>query len=693
MPRGLPTAAFSFPYRAQPRSDSTLLALPWILISDLQSMPFNSFRYSSSTLIGRMAEGDGFWTPTEEQKLLDLVRQHGQDWHFISRRMPGRTLNAVSSKYYRLLSRSQSPQSYSDGYSASSSSPPGAKVLLDFYPISELPYYEDPLASFSWNVSGDTLIQDLWSSIGDDLDWPSDRIALSIGPRGPSVEPPYVGSILFDGKLSVAQVLASLYYSTDPIRVFYEALDWRLSDMKDKKTVRVVFSDRNSVSISFSVFFPSNPDVYDLIKAAIVHSAVAPTLSTPLIGLRVFDFDHKRCFFDVKNQTDTVYAHSVYGLSEVAPEECLLGRSKIVVHLIRVSGKPTCMPFIIAASPNETVCDIKSRILKRVQTLSADAAQQAAQIASIDCWTLNPNLHVSSPCADDATVKKLNLEELYVYIRQPSSPAVSGCPHNKQVFATGRFAKLPASFASSPSHAPSSASSTLPLRELSTPPIGNWSKWHVIIPETPNGDGWFSAPHSRPPHLLTDVLPAQVLAFNVYGTYELAVGIHASTVYTGCSQNEEDDLRSIFRRFYLEGAHLRDLLFPYLHLGSMVQVRWTTSHGEASDAVTAAKQELSARLLSYDYAFKDAPLASRYPLFSEKITLMDHLIKARHGTLTTVEQHICELLEGLTLEKQNSLLTLLHQYGVKKQPLLMAAQSTPPEASFVFPPPPPVKRP
>lgn len=165
------------------------------------------------------------------------------------------------------------------------------------------------------------------------------------------------------------------------------------------------------------------------------------------------------------------------------------------------------------------------------------------------------------------------------------------------------------------------------------------------------------------------------------------------TVYVGCSQHEEDGLRDIFRRFYLHGAHLRDLLLPYLQLGSTVSVRWVKRDGSPTIAVAAAKTYLAERLLSFDYAFKDAPLASRHPLLSNKQYLLDHLLTLRHKALSPAEKHICELIGDLSLTDQSSLLSLLHQHGAKKQAILIAEPNAPPEADFVFPPPPPLKPP
>lgn len=67
------------------------------------------YRYSVDPSINR-----GKWTEKETQQLLDLVKQHGQDWPLISKKMGTRTGNQISLKYAYLTKKKPPPKQKSN---------------------------------------------------------------------------------------------------------------------------------------------------------------------------------------------------------------------------------------------------------------------------------------------------------------------------------------------------------------------------------------------------------------------------------------------------------------------------------------------------------------------------------------------------------------------------------------------------
>lgn len=299
-----------------------------------------------------------------------------------------------------------------------------SRITFSFYDITTASQSRDP-PHFSIAFTSETLIQEIWASLGSHLNWPADCIALSPSYAGSAA--PIPNSVLFDGKLTVARAFASSLYraSFSSVPVFYEKLEMSLLDTKTKTAVKAIFVDRNVNAFPVSLFLTAPPVAADLIEAARVHPKVVEKLSKPNVELRVFEFDDKRCYYHEKAENDSLNAYTTYGVDEVAPEESLRNMALIVVYLIHVSAsafyaKPTHMPFTLVVDPMETVFNVKLRILQRIQRLNDDPDAQMAQIANVDCWLHNPAMHSTLPCNNETTFEEFDTEELYVYIRAPS---------------------------------------------------------------------------------------------------------------------------------------------------------------------------------------------------------------------------------------------------------------------------------
>ena len=225
-------------------------------------------------------------------------------------------------------------------------------------------------------------------------------------------------------------------------------------------------------------------------------------------------------------------------------------------------------------------------------------------------------------------------------------------------------------------------SSPLPSRELYAYLSFEWSPWHTLV--KPDKAHIFDSLQST----VECPISESKLPKGTYGVYELGFGtIRMLTVYIGYPRGTED-LRSTFSRLSTNGAHLRDLLLPYLRLNllnSTLSVRWIVTTAESK-----AKDLRDVGLLTYDYAFQDAPATSRPPLCSPSRYLLDELLEAKRASLSANENQICQLYDHLELPKQSSLLMFLQQDRKPIKTVLKASEPT--EEPFVFPPPPPLKK-
>lgn len=258
------------------------------------------------------------------------------------------------------------------------------------------------------------------------------------------------------------------------------------------------------------------------------------------------------------------------------------------------------------------------------------------------------------------------------------------CTLQTKIFATSRF-----DGPSPPTPVPQPT--TLPFRESANFDMDakfHWSLWRELIPSTPNANGWFGSTTS-----FINYLPASVLAPGAYGVYEIAFSaVTLCVVHIGRSDSVGNDLRSIFARLHKDGGHLADLLLPYLKLGTKVFVRWCVTHGPPANAILDAQKLLEKRSSCFDYAFKESPLPSRPPIVKPDIYLLDKLLEQRRVSLSSVEKHICELLDTLNPAAQGSLLLMLQQHGTSIPTCLPSPPATSNASDdFIFPPPPPMK--
>lgn len=300
-----------------------------------------------------------------------------------------------------------------------------SRITFAFYDMA-LPNYKDsqPLVL---PLTSEMPMHEVWSLLATHLDWPASQIAIAPSHAGNIM--PNTSAVIYDGNALISRAFASSLYRAaySSVPAFYERLAVPLETTKSKTAVKAIFVTNNLSTVPVSLFLQSPSTVNNMIDEALVHPNLKDKFSTSDPELRVFEFDEQRSYYHAKHPTEPVHAYKTYGIEEVSPEELAQAQLKsasCIIYLIHVSAsafytKPTHLPFVLSVLPNETVYDVKARILVKLGRLESDKETQAEQIANVDCWLRNPSMHSSMPCNDTTLFEDLETEELFVFIKTP----------------------------------------------------------------------------------------------------------------------------------------------------------------------------------------------------------------------------------------------------------------------------------
>jgi ubiquitin carboxyl-terminal hydrolase 7 len=318
------------------------------------------------------------------------------------------------------------------------------RVTLEFHDLSNRDVESIPFAFTVETTMGEVL-----ATLGSALQWNPKNISLTDVHAG-TLQPRTNQTVFFDEDTPISRAFQSTIYMASygaPVHVFYDLLDLPLSEIRGKSAIKVHFVDKNVTSHLVTLYLSPPVIAMHVLDAARQHPRVQQFLSSPDIGLRLFEFDDHRFTYRSKHHTESImhYYPSPLGIEEIYPEEnnAPHGSSRIIIFLMHMSSsrvytKATHRPFTMSVGPDETIGSVKERIRGRLNgskkvvgdettttTTTTTGKPEEKEKDEIEAWLKDPAFIETPACEDSAIVSELDAQALYCHIQTPRTESTT----------------------------------------------------------------------------------------------------------------------------------------------------------------------------------------------------------------------------------------------------------------------------